>query len=90
MRAQYFFLEAAASNLGRQIVIVKAGTESEIDRAFATIVEARAKRAVRRHRCVLQQPAPTNSCAGSTSWAACELPFARVRRRRWSDELRCQ
>jgi putative tryptophan/tyrosine transport system substrate-binding protein len=36
-------LEAAASKLGRQIVIVKAGTESEIDAAFAMIVESGAR-----------------------------------------------
>jgi ABC-type uncharacterized transport system substrate-binding protein len=33
-------MEAAARALGRQILIVKAGTESEIDAAFATIVQA--------------------------------------------------
>jgi putative ABC transport system substrate-binding protein len=33
-------MEAAARSLGRQILIVKAGTESEIDAAFATIVQA--------------------------------------------------
>jgi putative ABC transport system substrate-binding protein len=33
-------IEAAARALGRQILIVKAGTESEIDAAFATIVQA--------------------------------------------------
>ena len=33
-------VEAAARALGRQILIVKAGTESEIDAAFATIVQA--------------------------------------------------
>jgi putative ABC transport system substrate-binding protein len=32
--------EAAARALGRQILIVKAGTESEIEPAFATIVQA--------------------------------------------------
>jgi putative ABC transport system substrate-binding protein len=32
--------EAAAHALGRQIMIVKAGTEREIDAAFATIVQA--------------------------------------------------
>jgi putative ABC transport system substrate-binding protein len=35
-------IEAAARALGRQILIVKAGTESEIDTAFATIVQASA------------------------------------------------
>jgi putative ABC transport system substrate-binding protein len=33
-------MEAAAHSLGRQILIVKAGTESEIDAAFARIVQA--------------------------------------------------
>ena len=33
-------MEAAADALGRQILIVKAGTESEIDAAFATIIQA--------------------------------------------------
>jgi putative ABC transport system substrate-binding protein len=33
-------VEAAARALGRQVLIVKAGTESEIDAAFATIVRA--------------------------------------------------
>jgi putative ABC transport system substrate-binding protein len=33
-------MEAAASALGRQIVIVRAGTESEIDSAFAMMVQA--------------------------------------------------
>jgi putative ABC transport system substrate-binding protein len=33
-------MEAAARTLGRQLLIVKAGTESEIDSAFAAIVQA--------------------------------------------------
>jgi putative ABC transport system substrate-binding protein len=38
--AQLRDVEAAARALGRQMVIVKAGTEGEIDAAFATIVQA--------------------------------------------------
>jgi putative ABC transport system substrate-binding protein len=41
--AQLRDLEAAARALGRQILIVKAGTEGEIDAAFATIVQAGAR-----------------------------------------------
>jgi putative ABC transport system substrate-binding protein len=38
--AQLRSMEAAARALGRQVLIVKAGTESEIDAAFAKIVQA--------------------------------------------------
>jgi ABC-type uncharacterized transport system substrate-binding protein len=40
VEAQLRDMEVAARSLGRQILIVKAGTESEIDTAFATIVQA--------------------------------------------------
>jgi len=39
-QTQYRDLEASARALGRQILIVNAGTENEIDAAFATIVQA--------------------------------------------------
>jgi putative ABC transport system substrate-binding protein len=38
--SQYRDLEAPARALGRQILIVNAGTENEIDAAFATILQA--------------------------------------------------
>jgi putative ABC transport system substrate-binding protein len=40
LEAQLRGMEAAARALGRQILIVKAGTESEINAAFATMVQA--------------------------------------------------
>jgi putative ABC transport system substrate-binding protein len=42
LESQLRDIEVAARALGRQILVVKAGTESEIDAAFATIVQASA------------------------------------------------
>ena len=49
-------VQAAARSLGRQIQVVNASTEREIDAAFATMGQLRAGALRRRHRCVLQSP----------------------------------
>ena len=82
-------LESAARSLGRQILSVKAGTQSEIDAAFETIVQAGVGalfvgsgpfyNSRRRQLAVL-----------AARYAACKLQRARVRRGRRADELWCQ
>jgi putative ABC transport system substrate-binding protein len=42
LESQLRAMQEAARSIGRQILVVKAGTESEIDAGFATIVQARA------------------------------------------------
>jgi hypothetical protein len=58
-------VQSAARAKGVQLPILKAGTESQIDSAFATLVQLRAERARRRHRPVPQQPARAARGAGS-------------------------
>jgi putative ABC transport system substrate-binding protein len=82
-------LELAARSLGRQVLNVRAGTESEIDAAFETIVQAGVGalfvgsgpfyNSRRRQLAVL-----------AARYAACKLQRARVRRGRRADELWCQ
>ena len=50
--------------MGQQIVVLKASSESEIDTAFATLVATARRRALRRRRSVLQQPARSARGAG--------------------------
>ena len=59
-------VQEAARAKGVQLHILKASTESEIDAAFATLVQAASRRARRRCRSVLQQPARAARGAGST------------------------
>ncbi len=59
-------VQEAARAKGVQLHILKAGTESEIDAAFATLVATACRRAPRRRRPVLQQPARAARGAGIT------------------------
>ena len=59
-------VQEAARAKGVQLHILKAGTESEIDAAFATLVATACRRARRRRRPVLQQPARAARGAGGT------------------------
>ena len=59
-------VQEAARAKGVQLHILKAGTESEIDAAFATLVQLQAGALRRRRRSVLQQPARAARGAGIT------------------------
>jgi putative ABC transport system substrate-binding protein len=61
-------VQEAARTKGVQLPILKAGSESEIDAAFASLVQLQAWRTCRRHRPVLRQPVRAASGAGG---AAC-------------------
>ena len=66
------FYEQSAQNgaraLGRRLLVLKAGTAREIDAAFATLADQRAKAVTHRRRSVLCGARPATRCAGG---AAC-------------------
>jgi hypothetical protein len=80
-------VQEAAHAKGLQLHILKAGTESEIDAAFATLVQLRRRCARRRHRPVPQQPARPARGIGMTSYRPSDILLARVRRRRRLGQL---
>ena len=80
-------MQEAARARGVQLAILKAGTESEIDSAFATPRRAACRRARRRRRSVFQHPARAVRGADITSCRSGDLLVARVRRCRRPDQL---
>ena len=78
----------AARALGLQLRAASATNERDLDTAFASFVQQRVDAALVLSRSVLQQPARTDRCAGSTPCDARNLWIGRIRRGRRPDELR--
>ena len=70
-----------------QLPILKAGTEGEIDAAFATLAQLQAGALLVAQRSVLQRPARAARGAGITPCRSGDLCVARVRRGRRPDQL---
>ena len=70
-------MQEAARAKGLQLQILKAGTESEIEAAFASLAQRRCRRARRRRRPILRQPARTAHGAGITPCDTGDLCLAR-------------
>ena len=78
----------AARALGRDILVVQAGTVPDLEAAFATISRARPGRTARgRRRFSLPQPAPADRCVRCAAGFGSHLFAARSRGGGWPDEL---
>ena len=75
-------IEQAARALALKVVIVKAGSESELDAAFSKIAQSGAGALL-----VGGDSASTSRGTGCPACASCELHDARLRRGWWLDEL---
>jgi putative tryptophan/tyrosine transport system substrate-binding protein len=77
-------MQEAAHTKGVQLPVLKAGSESE---NFRLPRRSACRRAHRRRRSVLQQPARAARGAGGTPCGSCDLCLARIRRFRRPDQL---
>ena len=80
-------LQEVARTRGRDLAILKAGTESEIDAALASLAQPQSGVLVVRSDPVFLQSARTARDAGRTSCRSGDLSVARVPRGRWPDQL---
>jgi putative tryptophan/tyrosine transport system substrate-binding protein len=81
-------MEAAAAAVGRELRVLKAGTEREFDAAFAALATRPNPGADRQCRSAVRQPSPTiDRARGTTCLTNCVLS-ARIRRGWPSGELR--
>src|SRR5262249_15681423 len=78
----------AARELGRQLLVLNAQSEREIDAAFATIVSVARRCTAYRWQYFVQQPAPAAGGARHPSWRACDRRHSRVCPGWRFDELR--
>ena len=78
---------AAAGAVGRKLLVERANTESEVDAAFASLVQQRADALIIAAQAFFLRSARQPRSAGSASFAADDLPIARIRRLRRSDGL---
>jgi putative ABC transport system substrate-binding protein len=82
--------ESAANVAGLGLVVLTASTPREIDAAFANLAQDRANAFFCRTRHVLQCSSGPTRSAGSTLPDSFDLFGARLRRSRWTDDLRDQ
>jgi putative tryptophan/tyrosine transport system substrate-binding protein len=80
-------VQAAAGHLGLQLRILRAGTDAEIEAAFAGFAQLKSWRARDRRRCLLQFQEQTARRTFAASRSACNLRVQRVHQCWWPHEL---
>ena len=81
-------INSAARALGRQIQIVNATNERELDAAFASLAQSKAGAVLIRLQRLFHQPARSDRCARGAACHSRDLRSARVPHGRWPGELR--